>query len=99
MYGGDYERNDGQGPSLLLPDLNEGEYRVSCRAGSVFGWQWHNPKHGVCGMFGILTRHCKLGAEYTHVFGEVVEGLDVVAEAAHHTNIMEVTVVDCGMVL
>ncbi len=54
----------------------------------------------VCGggLFGIITRDCQVGGA-SCVFGEVVEGLHVVAEAAQHRAIMEVTVADCGVVL
>ncbi|XP_050739125.1 uncharacterized protein LOC127009806 [Eriocheir sinensis] len=99
VEGGDYESNDGEGSSVLLPGLDEGEYRESGRAGDVCGLVWTDCTRGECGNFGIFTRDCKDGDESSHVFGEVVDGLHVVAEAAQHRDIKEVTVADCGVVL
>ncbi|XP_050721261.1 uncharacterized protein LOC127001124 isoform X6 [Eriocheir sinensis] len=97
---GDLKRlQDGKGASVLPPDLDEGEYWKSGRAGAVHGLVWKDSTLGVCGAFGICTRDCLGGEEPNLVFGEVVDGLHVVAEAAQHSSIMEVTVVDCGMVL
>ncbi|XP_050709581.1 peptidyl-prolyl cis-trans isomerase-like [Eriocheir sinensis] len=91
VWGGDYERNDGTGECVLLPGLEEGEERRPCRAGDVWG-------EGRRGVFGITTRDCQVVLPCCF-FGEVVEGLHVVAEAAQHSDIKEVTVVDCGVVL
>ncbi|XP_050704303.1 uncharacterized protein LOC126989731 isoform X1 [Eriocheir sinensis] len=92
VYGGDYESNDGEGECVLLPGLEEGEERRPWRAGDVWGC-------GRQGVFVITTRDNKGGVLHCCVFGEVVEGLHVVAEAAQHSDIKEVTVVDCGVVL
>ncbi|XP_050739233.1 E3 ubiquitin-protein ligase TRIM32-like isoform X2 [Eriocheir sinensis] len=99
VMGGDYESNDGSGSSVLLPGLDEGEYQWSGRAGDVFGVGWTDPIRGVFGQFGIYTRDRQGGGGCPRVFGEVVDGLHVVAEAAQHRNIKEVTVADCGVVL
>ncbi|XP_050739112.1 uncharacterized protein LOC127009801 [Eriocheir sinensis] len=99
VKGGDYESNDGEGSSVLLPGLGEGEYRKSGRAGDVCGLEWTDRTRGECGHFGIFTRDCKDGGGTSLVFGEVVDGLHVVAEAAQHRDIKEVTVADCGVVL
>ncbi|XP_050739105.1 uncharacterized protein LOC127009793 [Eriocheir sinensis] len=98
VKGGDYESNNGGGSSVLLPGLGEGEYRKSGRAGDVFGLGWKDRTRGECGNFGIRTRDRKDGGG-SLVFGEVVDGLHVVAEAAQHRDIKEVTVADCGVVL
>ncbi|XP_050739172.1 tripartite motif-containing protein 65-like [Eriocheir sinensis] len=99
VMGGDYESNDGRGSSVLLPGLDEGEYRKSGRGGAVFGLRWTDPTRGECGDFGIYTRDSQDGRGSRRVFGEVVDGLHVVAEAAQHRDITEVTVADCGVVL
>ncbi|XP_050708699.1 uncharacterized protein LOC126993596 [Eriocheir sinensis] len=91
VCGGDYESNDGKGECVLLPGLEEGGERRPWRAGDVWG-------EGRQGVFGITTRDSQ-GVLPWCVFGEVVEGLHVVAEAAQHSDITEVTVVDCGVVL
>ncbi|XP_050739122.1 uncharacterized protein LOC127009804 [Eriocheir sinensis] len=99
VKGGDYESNDGEGSSVLLPGLDKGEYRNSGRAGNVCGLVWPDRTRGESGNFGIFTRDCKDGGGGGLVFGEVVDGLHVVAEAAQHRDIKEVTVADCGVVL
>ncbi|XP_050739513.1 E3 ubiquitin-protein ligase TRIM32-like isoform X2 [Eriocheir sinensis] len=99
VKGGDYESNDGKGSCVLLPGLGEGEYRKSGRAGDVCGVVWTDPTRGECGRFGINTRDRQDGGGSPRVFGEVVDGLHVVAEAAQHRDIKEVTVADCGVVL
>ncbi|XP_050739173.1 uncharacterized protein LOC127009848 [Eriocheir sinensis] len=99
VRGGDYESNDGSGSSVLLPGLGEGEYRESGRAGDVFGLVWNDRIRGENGKFGIFTRDCQDSVVSLRVFGEVVDGLHVVAEAAQHRDIKEVTVADCGVVL
>ncbi|XP_050730505.1 uncharacterized protein LOC127005594 [Eriocheir sinensis] len=96
---GDYESNDGEGDAILLSDLDKGEYRTSGQPGDVCGLVWNDPTRGVCGLFGIYTKNGQGNDKSTKVFGEVVEGLPVVVEAAQHSNIREVTVVDCGVVL
>lgn len=93
VRGGDYESNDGTGTCQLLPFLDRGVYQESHWAGDVFA------KRLGKGLFGILTRDHQAEEWGIDVFSEVVEGLHVVAEAALHSNIMEVTVVDCGVVL
>ncbi|XP_050717822.1 uncharacterized protein LOC126999340 [Eriocheir sinensis] len=99
VLGGDYESNNGRGSSVLLPGLDEGTYRWSGRAGDVFGQEWIYPTRDECGHFGINTRDDQDGVGAPLVFGEVVDGLHVVAEAAQHREIKEVTVADCGVVL
>ncbi|XP_050708778.1 uncharacterized protein LOC126993659 [Eriocheir sinensis] len=99
VWAGDYESNDGEGDSILLPDLNKGKYRRSGRLGDVCGLLWNDHTQGVRGLFGIFTKYCLESQNSSLVFGEVVEGLPVVVEAAQHSNIREVTVVDCGVVL
>ncbi|XP_050708897.1 uncharacterized protein LOC126993781 isoform X3 [Eriocheir sinensis] len=91
VWGGDYESNGGKRKCVLLPGLEEGKEERPWRAGDVWGY-------GRQGVFGINTRDCQGVCPYC-VFGEVVEGLHVVAEAAQHRDIKEVTVVDCGVVL
>ncbi|XP_069193148.1 peptidyl-prolyl cis-trans isomerase-like [Procambarus clarkii] len=94
VVGGDYERNDGMGGAPLLPDL-QGQYRESGRAGAVRArWGPWGPR---CAQFIITTRDRQDGVQWPYVFGDVVSGLDVVRAAVNHSDITEVTVVDCGV--
>lgn len=68
-----------------------GVYNKSGKAGAVRGC-----KNG--SFFAITTRDTLCG-EFEMVFGEVVQGLDALMAAAQRSNITEVTVVDCGVVL
>ncbi|XP_069181131.1 uncharacterized protein [Procambarus clarkii] len=96
VVGGDYESNDGKGGAPLLPDL-QGQYRESGRAGTVRArYQTWRPRSV---QFAILTRDRQDGYQWPDVFGDVVSGLDVVRAAVNHSDITEVTVVDCGVVL
>lgn len=97
ICGGDYERNDGTGGAALIPDLEEGEYWRSGRAGAV--WRWTNRGSSRGALFGIVTRDRQDGRVMGGVFGEVVRGVDVVATAAQHVDMAAVTVVECGVVL
>ncbi|XP_050731792.1 uncharacterized protein LOC127006226 isoform X2 [Eriocheir sinensis] len=101
VWGGDYESNDGDGPSVLVPELGVSEYQRSCCAGDVFmdPDAWGRDDQLEFGHFGILTRDWVGCVAWPLVYGKVVEGLHVVAEAAQHSDITEVTVVDCGVVL
>ncbi|XP_069193454.1 uncharacterized protein [Procambarus clarkii] len=96
VVGGDYETNDGKGGAPLLPDL-QGQYRESGQAGAVLSW-WGlgGPRSA---QFVIATRDRQDGRQWPDVFGDVVSGLDVVRAAVNHSDITEVTVVDCGVVL
>ncbi|XP_069180694.1 peptidyl-prolyl cis-trans isomerase-like [Procambarus clarkii] len=96
VRGGDYERNDGEGGASLLPDLR-GQYRQSHQAGAVASW-WP-PGGPKSAQFAIITRDHQGGGPWSYVFGDVVSGLDVVRAAVNHSDITEVTVVDCGVVL
>jgi len=95
VCGGDYENNNGSGGGALLPEFDKGRYRVSDKAGAVCGWS-SNPVNGA--VFGIITRDCHRVC-WHGVFGEVMEGVEVLQEAVQHRDIKEVTVVDCGVVL
>ncbi|KAG0692889.1 NK-tumor recognition protein [Chionoecetes opilio] len=97
VWGGDYEENNGAGGAALLPDLDKGEYGKSCMAGDV-GLGWYDPALGCGAQFLIITKD-QPGRSLPGVFGKVVGGLEVVAEAAGHRPITEVTVVDCGVVV
>ncbi|XP_069192181.1 uncharacterized protein [Procambarus clarkii] len=96
VEGGDYESNDGEGGAPLLPDL-KGQYRELGRAGAVLCWGV--PGGPMSAQFGITTRDRPGGGQWVNVFGDVVSGLDVVRAAVNHSDITEVTVVDCGVVL
>ncbi|XP_069177532.1 peptidyl-prolyl cis-trans isomerase G-like [Procambarus clarkii] len=103
VAGGDYESNDGKGGASLLPDL-QGQYRESGRAGAVVSragtvWSLWGPGSPSSAQFAITTRDRQGGHHWSCVFGDVVSGLDVVRAAVNHSNIREVTVVDCGVVL
>ncbi|XP_069180690.1 uncharacterized protein [Procambarus clarkii] len=103
VVGGDYESNDGKGGAPLLPDL-QGQYRQSRQAGAVWSgsvvaaWCWP-PGGPTSALFAIATRVHQAGPQWPYVFGDVVSGLDVVRAAVNHSDITEVTVVDCGVVL
>ncbi|XP_050717516.1 tripartite motif-containing protein 5-like [Eriocheir sinensis] len=99
VVSGRFVSNNGHWTSVLLPGLDEGEYRESCQAGDVFGVVWRDVTGDECGYFGICTRGNRTSLEMPRVFGEVVDGLHVVVEAAQHRDIDEVTVTDCGLVL
>ncbi|XP_069193497.1 uncharacterized protein [Procambarus clarkii] len=94
--GGDYEFNDGWGGAPLLPDL-QGQYRESGRAGTV--WVRGALGSARSAQFFITTRDRQDGGQWPLVIGDVVSGLDVVRAAVNHSDITEVTVVDCGVLL
>ncbi|XP_069161501.1 uncharacterized protein [Procambarus clarkii] len=96
VVGGDYESNDGMGGAPLLPDL-QGQYRRSVRAGTVLCWC--GPGDRKSAQFAIITRDRQDGGQLPDVFGDVVSGLDMVRATVNHSDITEVTVVDCGVVL
>ncbi|XP_069180681.1 tripartite motif-containing protein 59-like isoform X2 [Procambarus clarkii] len=103
VVGGDYEINDGHGGAPLLPDLR-GQYRQSRQAGAVRSWsvmvsRWWPLGDPTSAQFVITTRDRQAGHQGPGVFGDVVSGLDVVRAAVNHSDITEVTVVDCGVVL
>ncbi|XP_050736593.1 uncharacterized protein LOC127008518 isoform X2 [Eriocheir sinensis] len=77
-------------PMLVTVD-DSGVYSKSGKAGAVRGWEGG-------ALFAITTRDTLCG-EFEMVFGEVVLGLDALMAAAQRSNITEVTVVDCGVVL
>ncbi|XP_069189657.1 uncharacterized protein [Procambarus clarkii] len=96
VRGGDYESNDGKGGAPMLPDL-QGRYRRSGQAGAVRALGGlEGPR---CAQFVITTRDLPDGVQWSNVFGDVVSGLDVVRAAVNHSDITEVIVVDCGVVL
>ncbi|XP_069181287.1 peptidyl-prolyl cis-trans isomerase-like [Procambarus clarkii] len=96
VMGGDYESNDGKGGASLLPDL-QGQYRRSGQAGAVLCFD--EPGGPTSAQFTITTRDRQGSDQWFYVFGDVVSGLDVVRAAVNHSDITEVTVVDCGVVL
>ncbi|KAG0702768.1 NK-tumor recognition protein [Chionoecetes opilio] len=98
VWGGDYERNNGRGGAALEPYLDVHVpclYRESRMAGDVLGWGGDLTKGA---QFFIITKD-KLEVSGLYVIGKVEGGLEVVAEAARHYPITEVTVVDCGVVV
>ncbi|XP_069192262.1 uncharacterized protein [Procambarus clarkii] len=96
VKGGDYESNDGKGGAPMLPDL-QGRYRRSGQAGAVRALG--GPGGSRCAQFVITTKDLPDGVQWSNVFGDVVSGLDVVRAAVNHSDITEVIVVDCGVVL
>ncbi|XP_069158186.1 uncharacterized protein [Procambarus clarkii] len=94
--GGDYESNDGWGGAPLLPHL-QGQYRGSGRAGAVRASG--GPGGPKSAQFIITTRDRMDDLQWPNVIGEVVSGLNVVKAAVNHSDIKQVTVVDCGVVL
>ncbi|XP_069158393.1 uncharacterized protein [Procambarus clarkii] len=86
----------------LVPDLWQGQYGVSGTAGAVVsGWwrPWPPLGNHHTGQIIIITRDLPPGVGWGGVFGEVVTGLEVVRAAVNHTDVTEVTVVDCGVLL
>ncbi|XP_069193061.1 uncharacterized protein [Procambarus clarkii] len=96
VAGGDYESIDGEGGAPLLPDL-QGQYRESRQAGVLLASG--GPGGPRSAQFIITTRDRQDGVQWSGVFGDVVSGLDVLRAAVNHSDITEVTVVDCGVVL
>ncbi|XP_069161680.1 peptidyl-prolyl cis-trans isomerase-like [Procambarus clarkii] len=96
VVGGDYESNDGEGGAPLLPDL-QGQYRRSARERAV--WARYVPGGPKSAQFAIAIRDCQGTEKWSLFFGDVVSGFDVVRAAVNHSDITEVTVVDCGVVL
>ncbi|XP_069192234.1 uncharacterized protein [Procambarus clarkii] len=97
--GGDYESNDGEGGAQLLHYVlaHTAPARRSGRAGAVRArCPLGDPRST---QFIIGTRDLQGGGQWLYVFGDVVSGLDVVRAAVNHSDITEVTVVDCGVVL
>lgn len=89
ITGGDY---DGKGGVPLLKDLQKEDRRTSTE-GDVF------MERGLeSTVFGIVTGHDRY--DWPNKFGWVVQGLDIVKEAAKlNCDITKVNVVDCGVVL
>ncbi|XP_045590636.1 uncharacterized protein [Procambarus clarkii] len=96
LSGGDYEYNNGEGGASLVADL-KGDYQFSSKAGSVMSW------YGICSskaaQFYINTRNFAKGAQRGPVFGKVASGLNVLRAAVNQSNIKEVNIVDCGVVM
>nr|XP_053650375.1 uncharacterized protein LOC128700925 [Cherax quadricarinatus] len=95
--GGDYQYNNGEGGAPLLPHQLDHRYQKSGSAGAV--WSRYDPCSNKSSQFCIITRDHTSGLKWSGVFGKVVSGLDVVRAAVNHSDITEVTVVDCGVVL
>ncbi|XP_069936277.1 peptidyl-prolyl cis-trans isomerase-like isoform X1 [Cherax quadricarinatus] len=97
VRGGDYQYNNGRGGQPLLAHQRYQKYQESGSAGAV--WSWSVPWRSYSAQFVISTRDRTDRDKWSNVFGEVVSGLDVVRAAVNHSDITEVTVVDCGVVL
>ncbi|KAK8723558.1 hypothetical protein OTU49_011783 [Cherax quadricarinatus] len=97
VYGGDYQYNNGKGGAPLLSHQDDQQYQKSVSAGAV-GSPWSPGSHRSA-QFYISTRDLTGSRHWCRVFGKVVKGLDVVRAAVNHSDITEVTVVDCGVVL
>ncbi|XP_042211531.1 uncharacterized protein LOC121858943 [Homarus americanus] len=95
VCGGDYD-NVGEGVARLLPGLQVGpEYRKTPTAGTVRAE--YGPASDNNAQFCIFTRDADWKISFA--FGHVERGLQVVRSAVKHSNIKEVTVVNCGVVL
>ena len=92
VIGGDYQHNNGKGGAALL-NLGSCQYMSLCHAGDVF-WRSSGPSKGT--QFHIITK-ASVSSNH-HIFGKVVDGLEVVAAASNHRPITEAIVVDCGVV-
>nr|XP_053650407.1 uncharacterized protein LOC128700943 isoform X1 [Cherax quadricarinatus]XP_053650408.1 uncharacterized protein LOC128700943 isoform X2 [Cherax quadricarinatus] len=96
VMAGDYQYNNGEGGAPLLPHQRDHQYQKSGSAGSVVSqyWPWGDQSAQFC----ITTRDFTDGGQWPRVFGKVLRGLDVVRAVVDHSDITEVTVVDCGVV-
>ncbi|XP_069954123.1 E3 ubiquitin-protein ligase TRIM13-like isoform X2 [Cherax quadricarinatus] len=92
VKGGDSKHNTQAAAPPLTDQLEQ--YQRSRSAGTVC-----SPWGLTTSQFIISTRSHTHGCQWDYVFGKVVSGLDIVREAVNHMNILEVTVVDCGVVL
>ncbi|XP_069944257.1 uncharacterized protein [Cherax quadricarinatus] len=97
VRGGDYQYNNGRGGAALLSHQDDHQYQKSGSAGAVGSRRWWGSHRSA--QFFISTRDRTDGHQWYDVFGKVVIGLDVVRAAVNHSDITEVTVVDCGVVL
>ncbi|KAK3855108.1 hypothetical protein Pcinc_038469 [Petrolisthes cinctipes] len=97
VLGGDYLCNNGKGGPPLLDHPKEVQYPSSGKAGVV--WSYRLPWGSKSAQFCITTRGRTGQQERPYVFGMVESGLKVVKAAAKYTNIKEVVVVECGVVL
>lgn len=99
IIAGDYECNDGtKGAHILQGPL--GRYRKSDQAGAVFCWYTLGGEKGA--QFAILTKDGlrKDGKKYINVFGEVKgSGMQALRLAAQYSNINDVMIADCGVLL
>ncbi|KAK8720573.1 hypothetical protein OTU49_013235, partial [Cherax quadricarinatus] len=95
VTGGDYQHNNGKGGAPLLSDQQD-EYRESGKVGAVSSPWWQGSHFST--QFTIITRDATYN-QYSNIFGEVESGMNVLRAAVDHSNIKEVTVVDCGVVL
>lgn len=101
IIAGDYECNDGTGGAHILQG-HLGKYRKSDQAGAVFGWYTLGGEKGA--QFAILTKDGmrKDGKKYINVFGEVENtgsGMQNLRLAAQYSNINDVLITDCGVLL
>lgn len=95
IRGGDYEDNSGQAGAALLPGLGD----IPCknkmaREGMV------NARYAgdaTASQFYIMTTDADWPLMRT--FGEVERGLEIVKAAAQWSDIKDVSIVDCGVVL
>ncbi|XP_069937134.1 uncharacterized protein [Cherax quadricarinatus] len=97
VSGGDYQYNNGEGGAPLLSQQDDHQYQKSRSAGAVGSPRLLGSDQSA--QFYITTRDRTDVILFPRVFGKVVKGLDVVRAAVNHSDITEVTVVDCGVVL
>nr|XP_053650404.1 peptidyl-prolyl cis-trans isomerase 3-like [Cherax quadricarinatus] len=97
VLGGDYQYNNGDGGAPLLTHKYAYQYQESGSAGTVLSW--YDPWTSKSTQFSITTTDRTDGRQWPRVFGKVVRGLEVLRAAVNHSDITEVTVVDCGVVL
>ncbi|KAG7159292.1 Peptidyl-prolyl cis-trans isomerase cyp11-like [Homarus americanus] len=93
---GDYEHNNGKGGAAVHPEVGMTKYEGLYSRGTVAGLWWGSDD--TAAQFIIYTR---VTSEDSHplMFGEVVSGLEVVQSTVKLSDITNVTVVDCGVVL
>lgn len=95
---GDYENNDGSGGRELVPGqgVSRGEAVRLCSAGTLEGWLGCGKE--VASQFIIYLKDNNKMVSY-ECSGFVEEGFDVLEEAVSRSNIGDVRVFDCGIVL
>nr|XP_053652565.1 uncharacterized protein LOC128702359 isoform X1 [Cherax quadricarinatus] len=100
IWGGDFEHGDGSGEVTFTSGLDSEQTTALSRsvpiiAGLVAG---RYEKKNTSSIFRIYTMDSKNCVEEA-AFGQVEFGLDVIQNAVKHSNISDVVISDCGIVM